>query len=650
MREMYNQIIQWFTKSIYYVIFISITLLPCPNNVYSQVNDLVNNTIELELLSVFKDSHQSSDGKSANLSFVLSKDIDRSKTKMNFEIDPSTIENLVSSNPQTFLVDLFLKNDQVIHLEFHRSDIISSDYILKTNKGKVKPSEIFTFQSIDEDYLTTCTIINDKFFLSILGPNGGVFRLSAGQKVGEYFMLKEQNTFDCQTDDDKHMIGNSDISTPVTREKSSTAIYIEVDYDKYLDHDSDLAEVEAHVISLFNDVSSIFAMSYVDIEISEIMVWTSTDPYSSLYSVTNVLDKFGQELYDGFNGQLAHLISGRNLGGGLAWIDVLCTDPEIYWEDWDNDGQDEEHYKGPFSISANHTTSLTTFPNYSYNVQVVTHELGHNFGSPHTHACVWGPNNNQALDNCWSTEGDCNSGAAPTSGGTIMSFCHTSSYGINFLNGFGEEPGTLIYNKFANASCVEGEEIPGELCLNPIPILATTEFICDGPATGHGSFNSDATHSRWYIIEPDSETTATISSCVSSVNTRLWIYEGTCNELVEIGNNDDNCNGTSSYLQDIVLETGKTYFLEWDNKWSDDGFNFQIELVENNICIPVENLPNPIIDGSYSVSGDATLDSMTTINDSLLLCSDQSVTLGPGFEMDGSFDFEILIQVCSEIE
>ena len=35
-----------------------------------------------------------------------------------------------------------------------------------------------------------------------------------------------------------------------------------------------------------------------------------------------------------------------------------------------------------------------------------------------------------------------------------MSYCHLTSAGINFLNGFGPQPATLIRNRIANASCI----------------------------------------------------------------------------------------------------------------------------------------------------------------------------------------------------
>ena len=99
-------------------------------------------------------------------------------------------------------------------------------------------------------------------------------------------------------------------------------------------------------------------------------------------------------------------------------------------------------------------TSITTFPTYSWNVQVFAHEMGHNMGSNHTQSCSWN-GNNTAIDACSPTEGGCAStyGACPPGGGTIMSYCNVTNCGIDFNNGFGQQPGDLIRNRYNNAAC-----------------------------------------------------------------------------------------------------------------------------------------------------------------------------------------------------
>jgi len=99
-------------------------------------------------------------------------------------------------------------------------------------------------------------------------------------------------------------------------------------------------------------------------------------------------------------------------------------------------------------------SSYTTFPVYSWTNMVVTHELGHLFGSRHTHACVWN-GNNTAIDGCAGyVEGYCALPGNPPEGGTIMSYCHGQSVGINFSLGFGPQPGNVIRDRVNNAHCL----------------------------------------------------------------------------------------------------------------------------------------------------------------------------------------------------
>ena len=54
------------------------------------------------------------------------------------------------------------------------------------------------------------------------------------------------------------------------------------------------------------------------------------------------------------------------------------------------------------------------------NISTIAHEIGHNFGSPHTQSCNWptGP-----LDFCYAVEGTCYDDALENIKGTLMSYC-----------------------------------------------------------------------------------------------------------------------------------------------------------------------------------------------------------------------------------
>lgn len=120
----------------------------------------------------------------------------------------------------------------------------------------------------------------------------------------------------------------------------------------------------------------------------------------------------GQPSCTGVTRALAMMLSGKqsstNSSSGIAWLDALCSTGIGY------------SFTQVFKF-AGATGASDAF--------VVGHELGHNFGSPHTHC--YSP----AIDNCYNAEGGCFSGttscpAATTINGvtnvrgTLMSYCH----------------------------------------------------------------------------------------------------------------------------------------------------------------------------------------------------------------------------------
>src|SRR5690606_25076174 len=121
--------------------------------------------------------------------------------------------------------------------------------------------------------------------------------------------------------------------------------------------------------------------------LSEVFVWTVKDPYSTKSSVT-ALNQFRTGRKN-FNGDIAHLaaLGGRSLGG-VAWLDVICNTGYRY------------------GYSNIHST-YENVPVFSWSVEVIAHEIGHNLGSRHTHWCGW---KNGPIDNCYTPEGKCTPG------------------------------------------------------------------------------------------------------------------------------------------------------------------------------------------------------------------------------------------------
>jgi len=214
-------------------------------------------------------------------------------------------------------------------------------------------------------------------------------------------------------------------------------VFIEADFDLFQNKGSVDATVN-YMTGVFNQSAALYNNEGIPISISQIFVWTTASPYNGGNSSTQ-LAQF-QANRTSFNGDIAHLVDLQNQGGIAAGFNGLCN----------SNRSQSECYSGIFPFFEN-------VPTYSWTVYVFTHEMGHLFGSRHTHACVWN-GNNTAIDGCGQqagfSEGSCGFGPIPGNGGTIMSYCHLNSVGINFSKGFGPQPGNVIRNRFNSVSCL----------------------------------------------------------------------------------------------------------------------------------------------------------------------------------------------------
>ena len=242
----------------------------------------------------------------------------------------------------------------------------------------------------------------------------------------------------CGTDDHRHYIeSNEVINKRLNDNCKRVGISVCVDFDLYSRMKS-TAKAISYVYGVFNGVHSIYKKENILLYVAEIKINTSNDGYGH-YSAAEDLDQF-KRTYKTYNGNIAILMCGyQRLGkaplGGIAYINTLCVKSYSY-------------------AYANVLGSFALYPDYSWDVFVVAHELGHVMGSRHTHACVWGPNKNQAIDNCASVEGSCSPGQRPAKG-TIMSYCYVNGGpGIDFTIGFGTEPGDVIRERVRSSSCL----------------------------------------------------------------------------------------------------------------------------------------------------------------------------------------------------
>ncbi|MEZ4737948.1 MAG: FG-GAP-like repeat-containing protein [Flavobacteriales bacterium] len=87
---------------------------------------------------------------------------------------------------------------------------------------------------------------------------------------------------------------------------------------------------------------------------------------------------------------------------------------------------------------------------------------------------------------------------------------------------------------------------------------------------------------EWYTYTATADTNIFISTDLSgfpSIDTRVQVYTGTCGNLSCLDGDDDGGSGTTSYIV-FAVETGTTYTIAFDNRWTSNGFTFELGMIE----------------------------------------------------------------------
>jgi hypothetical protein len=287
-------------------------------------------------------------------------------------------------------------------------------------------------------------------------------------------------------------------------------IYWEGDYKLFSNNfSSDTTATANYLTGLFNQVAIMYQNEGILIELTDTYIWTTANTYNMTTS-SNGLASFKSRwnaLGNNFKADLAVVIDGAPTNnGGVAYLltNNLCNRTYAYG------------YADIYAFYNN-------VPTYSWDVEVVTHEMGHMVGSNHTHWCGWNTGAGGtcgAIDNCYTVEaggvGSCTTCAATTNTnpsapvgfkGTVMSYCHLrSGIGINLALGFGPLPQAVIRNTISTASCALYDnkwtgtngtawEDPGNWGCGMIP-NATTDVTIPAGLLNYPVINSAATCRR----------------------------------------------------------------------------------------------------------------------------------------------------------
>lgn len=338
--------------------------------------------------------------------------------------------------------------------------------------------------------------------------------------------MKITNPFTCTEIEQPSKSGSKRGSGLRSGDCKKVKIYFEVNNTMY-SRFSSLNATTNFVTSLFNVCQAIYEADGMNIEISGIKVWTTADPYDDDASHSAVTS-FADVLQNNFTGDVAHLLSTKANNGGAAYLDVLCAGYQFPG-------------KGPYGYSGVYPYH-SSLPTYSWSVNVVTHELGHNFGSNHTHYCGWelSPGVYGAIDSCFMVEsvsGVCYSGSPVPREGTIMSYCHMWG-SVNLNLGFGPLPGARMRECIRNAECLTGSgrttNLPvagnnGPYCMGDTIFLQLSNYDESKPVSwsGPGGFRSTSPEPFFIAANPGMSGAYTVvvenDTCPLSASTMISV-------------------------------------------------------------------------------------------------------------------------------
>jgi hypothetical protein len=291
----------------------------------------------------------------------------------------------------------------------------------------------------------------------------------------------------------------SEVSAPSLEKAVATRtarVAIETDFEFYQRFNNS-ATATTYIGNLIGYISTIYTSELsTSLVVQSVSLWTtSNDPWNQTSGTLCGLMEFGyywNKNKTGVSRTIAHFLSGKSLGGGVAWLGVLCSggfNTSATCPGLATDAAWGGGYGFTASIAGNFNVNN---PTVVWDSMAVAHEIGHNFDSPHSHCYANIGGNANPIDQCYSGEGNgCYSGATSLPGpagagsGTIMSYCHLvrGSYSdISMTFGttatYGVQPGreVALMNSYVN-----GVASSNPACL---ALVNTGGLLADGFESG----------------------------------------------------------------------------------------------------------------------------------------------------------------------
>lgn len=424
---------------------------------------------------------------------ISKKEIDQAVTSATVAKLKLNVLNQMVSNPSDFLELEIPYQNQIFKILLYRVNPFANGFSIATDRAtNIAYQKGIYYRGIIKGNSTSVAAFNffngefNGIFSSQKLGNVVVGKIDKPNNQNDYIIYSDanflkQNNFQCHLKEDSNPPATSTLSREVATIKCVT-FYFEVDYNLYQSNGSNTTTTANWATSTFNNVQTLYANDGITTALNSMYIWTNPDVYNNI-GTTSIAYLEAFKNYRPYIASDVGLLLGIDPGGlgGVAYLNGLCTDYNYGYADVDG-------------------ISIVTVPTYSWTTEVMTHELGHLLGSPHTHACAWN-GNNTPIDGCGAQAGYPESGCTEVGPiplvfikGTIMSYCHLiQGVGISFANGFGMQPATLIANTVNSKPCLSTDCTN---CNNTITSIQSSA-VSDTAATITWEYFDDVT--SWQI-------------------------------------------------------------------------------------------------------------------------------------------------------
>jgi hypothetical protein len=422
-------------------------------------------------------------------------------------IDLEELKALREAAPNYFNIDIPLTNGNSLELHLGKINIFAEGFKLETSSGS-RTSDIdlgvhykgvvaghsgslVTVSVYEQELVAVFSDGRHSYELAKLNDKADRYILYRTVDLAER-LKKQLLQFECHTETegrdlpdyaDDQLFGVSDNRNGC----KVIQVYLVADFSYYTVCGSDVTETSNRLTAVFAQTMTIYTAESINMVTSGIFIWDTNDNAFDEGADSETQRNQFRDYYNstgaGWPGDLAQLISGTTVsatgGGGIAFFDGLCTSDS-------------------YALTrAGGSSPILDWTMYSRFVKVLTHEIGHNLNSRHTHACVWNGDGTTIDD-----YGNVSPGGNPyedAEGGacleepyklnvfpTIMSYFDSRNHGtFNMTNGMGTQPGNVMRNYVMNAGCLDdGSNVP--------PVARCQDVTVQLDVNGNGSTTAAA--------------------------------------------------------------------------------------------------------------------------------------------------------------